>query len=261
MKVTKWVLLDRTRGAKTKDGAKLSPEVLLRIAEAVTNQLNQEFAQEWGGQVMVRVGTDPKDIQPGEWAFGLLGSVKDPDASAYHTTDGKGVPFARCAVGTCDDLYGPNGVSVDISHEVLETAGDQGANLYAHDGRGTLHAVEMCDAVETQTYTKTCVDGTKMQVSNWLLPAWFVPESQGPYDYMTKTGHPDAVAPPGPLRTAKGKGGNYQVIYKAGDRKEVYALAVSQPRSHIKGTRRKGKPDENSRTARRLALIAKMGAE
>lgn len=50
----------------------------------------------------------------------------------------------------------PDRVSVDTSHETLETAGDEGANEFANDNSGLLHAVEMCDAVEVQTYARTC---------------------------------------------------------------------------------------------------------
>ena len=86
-------------------------------------------------------------------------------ASAYHDIHGNGAPFALCAVTTCGSLFGPNGVSVDASHEILETAGDEGANQFANDNHGLLHVVETCDAVEVQTYGKTCKDGTVVLVS------------------------------------------------------------------------------------------------
>src|SRR5580692_1786926 len=188
MNAVKWVLIDSTNGATTQDGSTLSLAVLAHIAEAVQNQVNQEFAAEWGAQATLRVGANANDIQPGEWAYGFVGSLPDaPGASAYHDINGTGVPFALCAVTTCSSLFGPDGVSVDASHEILETAGDEGANQFANDNKGLLHAVEMCDAVEIQTYGKTCKDGTVVQVSNWLLRAWFIPGSAGPYDYMTST--------------------------------------------------------------------------
>jgi hypothetical protein len=181
MNAVKWVLIDSTKGATTQDGSKLSPAVLTHIAEAVQNQVNQEFAAEWGAQATLRVGANPNDIQPGEWAYAFVGSLPDaPGASAYHDINGKGVPFALCAVTTCGSLLGPTGVSVDASHEILETAGDEGANQFANDNHGLLHAVEMCDAVEVQTYGKTCKDGTVVQVSNWLLRSWFNPGAAGP---------------------------------------------------------------------------------
>jgi hypothetical protein len=139
-------------------------------------------------------------------------------------------------------------VSVDASHEILETADDEGANQFANDNKGLLHAVEMCDDVEVQTYGKTCEDGTVVQVSNWLLRSWFIPEAAGPYDYMTFAKIPGAVSPPGPLQTAPGHGGNYQIISKWGGDKQVFAAA-----HHIVGTRRKGNnPNWSSQAGRRL---------
>ncbi len=248
MNAVKWVLVDSTKGATTQDGSRLSPAVLNHIAEAVQDQLNQEFATEWGAKAMVRPGSSEKDIRPGEWAYGFVPSLPDaPGASAYHDINGKGVPFALCAVTTCDSLLGPTGVSVDASHEILETAGDEGANQFANDNKGLMHAVEMCDAVEVQTYGKTCKGGTVVQVSNWLLRSWFIPGATGPYDYMTLAKIPGAVSPAGPLQTAPGHGGNYQIIGKWGGDKQVAAA------QYIVGTRRRGDdPNWSSRAARRL---------
>jgi hypothetical protein len=254
MNAVKWVLIDSTNGATTKDGAKLSAAVLSHIAEAVQNQVDQEFATEWGAKATIRAGTE-NDIQPDEWAYGFVKSLPDePTASAYHDINKKGVPFALCAVSTCDNLLGANGVSVDASHEILETAGDEGANQFAYDNKSLLHAVEMCDAVEMQSYPKTCKDGTVVQVSNWLLRAWFAPGAAGPYDYMSSAKLPGAVAPLGPFQTAAGHGGNYQIVAKLGAEKQVFAAA-----NNIVGTRRKG-PDPNwsSRACRRLKEVAKL---
>jgi hypothetical protein len=251
MNAVKWVLVDSTNGATTKDGSKLSPAVLAHIAEAVQDQVDQEFATEWGARATLRVGTE-NDIQPDEWAYGFVKSLPDaPGASAYHDINANGVPFALCAVTTCDSLLGPTGVSVDASHEILETAGDEGANQFANDNKGLLHAVEMCDAVEVQTYGKTCNDGTVVQVSNWLLRSWFIPGAAGPYEYMTSAGISGAVKPPGPLQTAPGHGGNYQIISKWGGDKQAFAAA-----HHLIGTRRKGMhPNWSSRAGRRLKQL------
>jgi len=255
MNAVNWVLIDSTNGATTQDGASLSPSVLANIAEAVEDQVNQEFALEWGAKATIRAGAGANDIQPGEWAYGFVPTLPDaPGASAYHDINGTGVPFALCAVTTCGSLLGPTGVSVDASHEILETAGDEGANQFANDNKGLLHAVEMCDAVEIQTYGKTCQDGTVVQVSNWLLRSWFIPGAAGPYDYMTSANLPGAVTPPGPLQTAPGNGGNYQIISKWGGDKQVFAAA-----RHIVGTRRKGNiPNWSSRAGRRLRQMERM---
>jgi len=255
MNAVKWVLIDSTNGATTQDGSQLSPAVLNNIAEAVQNQVDQEFALEWGASATIRAGANQNDIQPGEWAYGFVPQLPNaPGASAYHDINGTGVPFALCAVTTCGSLLGPTGVSVDASHEILETAGDEGANQFANDNKGLMHAVEMCDAVEIQTYGKTCQDGTVVKVSNWLLRAWFIPGAAGPYDYMTSANIAGAVAPPGPLQTAPGNGGNYQIVSKWGGDKQVFAAE-----RHIVGTRRKGNnPNWSSRAGRRLQEIERM---
>ena len=261
MNAVKWVLIDGTNGATTADGSKLSPAALAHFAEAVSSQISNEFAAEWGSQATIRVGANVKDIKPGEWAYVFLPTLPDaPGASAYHDINGKGVPFSLCAVTTCQSLYGPNGVSVDASHEILETAGDEGANVFANDNKGSIHAFEMCDAVEVQTYPKTCKDGTVAQVSNWLLRAWFIPGAAGPYDYMTLAKLPGAVAPPGALQTAPGHGGNYQIIAKATPTHQVFRGAGTGHEiasQLIEGIRRKGPPHWSSRAGRRLAMMAK----
>jgi hypothetical protein len=249
MNSVRWVLIDQTNGAKTQDGAVLTADALNHMAEAVMSQINNEFASEWGAQATIRVGASPQDVQPGEWAYGFMGSLPDaPGASAYHDINGQGVPFALCAVTTCGSLFGPTGISVDVSHEMLETAGDEGANQFANDNKGQLHAIEMCDAVEVQTYAKTCRDGTLVQVSNWLLRSWFIPGASGPYEYMTYAGLAGAVAPAGPMQTANGQGGNYQIVATWGGDKQVFAAE-----HHIVGKRRKGEPPNwSSRAAKRL---------
>jgi len=137
---------------------------------------------------------------------------------------------------------------------MLETAGDAGANQFANDNHGLLHAVEMCDAVEIQTYGKTCNDGTVVQISNWLLRSWFIPGAAGPYEYMTSAGISGAVKPSGPLQTASGHGGNYQIVSKWGGEKQVFAAA-----HHLIGTRRKGMhPNWSSRAGRRLKELERL---
>ena len=107
--------------------------------------------------------------------------------------------------------------------------------------------------MEVQSYAKTCVDGTVVQVSNFLLQAWGTPGASGPYDYMSKAGLPGAVAPSAPMATANGDGGNYQIVAPFSDGSESQVTA-KRGAAHVTGTRRKGKPHWTSRTAKRLGL-------
>ena len=259
MNTMKWVLFDRTQGATTHDGKRLTAEAMRHMAEAVQAQINEEFAAEWGAKAEIRVGANANDVHPGEWAYIFVPTLPEaPGASAYHDITDKGVPYAFCAVTTCGSLMGRDGVSVDLSHEILETFGDEGANLYAYDNAGVLHAMEMCDAVELQIYSKKAQDGTPVQVSNWLLRSWFMGGAKGPFEYMTLAKLAGAVAPAGPLKTAPGHGGNYQIVGKwSGGTHNVFAKqAMHAAEQHIEGVRHKGMvPHWSSRTALRLSQM------
>jgi len=261
MNTMKWVLFDRTKGATTHDGTSITPVAMGQMAEAVQAQINEEFAAEWGAKAEIRVGASPNDVKPGEWAFILVPTLPDaPGASAYHDISDKGVPYAFCAVTTCGSVLGRDGVSVDLSHEILETFGDEGANLYAYDNAGVLHAMEMCDAVELQTYPKLTKDKTPVQVSNWLLRSWFMVGSSGPYEYMSLAGVKGAVQPAGALKTAPGHGGNYQIVGRwSGATHDVFAKhAAGAAEQHIEGVRHKGMaPHWSSRTALRLSKMVR----
>jgi hypothetical protein len=241
--VTKWVLIDETDGAKCGDGSSLDPATLTRIACACAEQLNQEFAHFYGGQYEVRAGSDSKDIQPGEQVYAFVPTLAQaPGASAYHDTDGKGVPVAYCAVTTCSSLLGPSSVSVDASHELLEAAADPSCNIMADNLAGLLVAYEVGDPVEVQTYASSVDAG--VQVSNFVLPSWFDPKAPPPYDFMSEAQIEGAVAPPGPLQIAPGNGGNY-IITETSAENETDTFG-------IQGTQRKARKDTESRFMRRL---------
>jgi len=265
---TCWVLIDESKGAKCADGSTITAAALASIVEAVSAQLSNEFADEYGGTVTLRVGANSNDIQPGEYPYYLVPTLPDaPGASAYHD-DVNGRPVSYCAVTTCANLLGQNGVSVDISHELCEAQGDPGCNRLLDDTRGQVHADEKCDAVEMQSYPYKCKNGTVVQLSNFLLQAWGIPGASGPFDYMTKASLAGAVAPDSPMATANGNGGNYQIVAPFQDSSETQVTAKRgflgrlfgrEPSRtpgppHLVGTRRKGQPHWTSRAGRRLGI-------
>ena len=211
------VLIDQTNGAATTDGEKLSPQALAMIASAVSLQLNQDLAPEWGGTYAVRAASSPTDIQPGEIAFGIVDTLPDaPGAIAYHDIQGAAVPFALDAITLNANLFGPGvSLSSSISHECCEMAGDLGCNVWADTGNGIEVARELCDAVEQQGYPIPVVPsgGGSQQnvwVSNFLMKAFFVAGAPAPLDFMSSLA-PNAAAPAAPFTTANANGGNYQI--------------------------------------------------
>jgi hypothetical protein len=209
--VTAFVLIDESGGATTSLGMAMTPAVLGQIAAACQVQLDRDLRPHWGGDYSVRAGKDGSDVQPGEIVFALLAALPDaPGAIAYHATDGSGVAVAYDAITLSDSLMGAgNSVSVAISHELCETAGDAGCNVWTDDGTGTEHARELCDAVEAQSYQ---LDATNVWVSNFVLPAFFIPNHAGKFDFMSTLG----VNPGAPFMPFQTSPGGYQILRTSG---------------------------------------------
>ena len=238
--MTSWVILDETGGSTASNGEGLTASSLAAIAEACTVQLNRDYAPECGGpSVSVRAGSSATDIQTGELVFAILAALPDaPGDIAYHSVDGNGVAFSLLAITMCSSVLGLGAsVSSAVSHEILETAGDEGCNRWADDGRGTEHAIERCDAVEVQSYAVTTHDGVVVLVSSFVLDSWLIPGAPGPYSYMGKAGLPGAIDPPGPMQTAESGGGNYQAE-RPSPTSEHQVFAARSNRARIAGTPR-----------------------
>jgi hypothetical protein len=196
---------------------------LQAIAQAVTVQANRDFAPTWGGQHLVRVATAPTDILPGEVAYGILDDLPSaPGAVAYHDVSGAGVPACFEAVNMCESiLTGQDSIAQAISHEVLETLGDPGANRWADkgDGSGTQVALEMCDAVESAYY-----DVLGVSCSDFVLPAFFVGTAPGPYSFL---GRSPGRGPTAPFQTTFG---GYQILRAADG--TVSSVSADKQRVH-----------------------------
>lgn len=235
------VLLDQTGGATCTDGSKLTPEILTHFAEAYTIQMNRDYAPEYGGNFQTRVGASPTDLEAGEWPFAFLPTLEDaPGAIAFHSSSGNGMPLLYDGITLSATVNGPgNSASVAGSHEYLETAQDEGANVWCDDGSGNEHAREVADPVENRAYKVTCADGFVVWVSDFVLKAWFVPARVGPYSFMASQNlEPDGSQP---LTTING----YQITRTADPSTEKSGMIVT-----VHGERKR-RPDGSRRSRAR----------
>ncbi len=184
--------------------AQLTPAWLQRCAKACAAQLLGDVAPFWGEVIGgVRVAASRADVQPGEMVFAIVDALPDaPGAIAYHDVTGAAVPVAFLALSTCQSL---DDVSTAISHELVETTGDAGCNLWADDGAGAEWARELCDAVESNTYPIDLNDGQPpIRLSDFVIPTFFEAGAAGPYSFLGSA----SAAPPAPFGTAAG---GYQI--------------------------------------------------
>jgi hypothetical protein len=205
----KFVLLNESQVSDAAHGGVLTPVILGKIAAATTTYLNQYVAQYWGGAgtYAVRAGAGKKDVQTGEIVCAIVDSLPDaPGAVAYHDVAGHEVPVIFLARTQCNALVtGADSVSSALSHELAETAGDPACNLWARDTKYEW-AHELCDAVQEWGFE---IDG--VAVSDFVLPSFFAPGSEGPWNYLgTKSAN---TALKSALATAPG---GYQIRSSAG---------------------------------------------
>lgn len=225
-----FVLLDKSSGSTTTLGEALTPAKLLQAAELLTVYANRDVGAYWGlpGGCIVRAGTSPTDIQVNEVPINIRATIDEaPGAIAYHTVNGVGIPDIEDGLDLSETIFNPDGALTAWSHEIVETIVDPGTNEVCTNGAMSQgFAKESADPVEAFSYTITTPSGASGNVSDFVLPAYFIPNSAGPYDFMTAKGlHAASVGPRAPLMCADAGGGDYQItISEIGPETQVTAF-------------------------------------
>jgi hypothetical protein len=187
------VIVNEVTVSQSPLAAQLTPAWLDLVAKAINDQLAEEVRPYWGGSFVVRSDTKA-NVSQGEVIFAIVWSLPDaPGAEAYHDwQNGQIVGFL--ALSTCSIL---DDVSIGISHELCEINGDTNNSEFAR---------ELCDATQGDSYDSN----NGIRVSNFVLPAFFNPNSTGPFTYMGSMGHETINAP---FQTASG---GYQIKRNSG---------------------------------------------
>jgi hypothetical protein len=154
----------------------LSDEQVQNVIPALQAQVHEDFAPAWGIDADVEFASS---VLSGTWMLEILDTTDVPDAGGYHTDDQgriSGKVFAR------DAIEAGEAWTVDASHELLEMLADPTAgtdpsqyiDLTGHYA-GLQCLREVCDAVEDDAlgYSRPGVDGRPVQLSDFVLPAYF----------------------------------------------------------------------------------------
>jgi hypothetical protein len=188
----------------------ISDAEIERIARACNTQLQNDVARAWGisNPLTVTARPDPRAYQ-----FTFVDEIPEaPGALAYHYVDANtGMPAGKLGVKVTLDA----GVTVSstASHETVELQCDIFCASWSYSDRlACLVATEACDPVQSQSY-HIDVDGTLVEVSNFVTPYYFTDDSLGhPLDHLKSLTQTFAIAT-----------GGYQMQVKAGTVQNVYA--------------------------------------
>jgi hypothetical protein len=159
-----------------------APGVLEAMAEALTTQVERDFAPVWGiAPVKVTVGGRGEKIH-------FFDSAHEAGDLGYHNLDPRGRPYAHVYAAPAmthgsDWTSGTDAISATASHEVLEMLVDPTAMDFSFNGGRTLWAREVSDPVQEDLYSIRA-RGSTVAVSDFVLPAFFNPFSTGPFDHL-----------------------------------------------------------------------------
>jgi len=144
------------------------------------------------------------------WIVDIVDSLDEPGALGYHADDGH--PYIRVLA------QGPD-TSITLSHEFLELLGDPTCDRWVKRPDGSRVAVEVCDPVEGDHYpvlAEVAGEGRTVEVSNYVLGAWFDPHGTAPFDRLGKLSAPFEMT----------TGGYMVVLSQDGNEHEVFARSI-----------------------------------
>jgi hypothetical protein len=151
---------------------------------AFQRALDQDFAPNWrearGSELFL--GEAP----PGAWEIRIVDTPECWFCSGYHDLD-NGVPYA--VVSTLDDWQ------ATFSHELWEILVNPYLDRVAivkPKALTRVYALETADPVEGErsVYVRPSASGKAVQISDFVTPAWFRRDSEGPWDFTRATKRP-----------------------------------------------------------------------
>ena len=167
------------------------------VVAALQKQVVNDFCPAWRLQPpLLKFMPKGQAAPAGAWQLVLLDNSDQAGALGYHDVTAEDLPLGKAFVG--DDIKDGVSWSVTLSHELLEMLGDPFINLVVPvqttAKKGRIYAYEACDATEDDSFGYM-IDA--VLVSDFVLPAWFIPGASGPYDYQNKLTAPLHLLPGG----------------------------------------------------------------
>lgn len=142
----------------------------------------------------------------GNWVVNIVNEEKDvPGALAYHDEEHDVIHIYVLAKTILDyggvvlykDAHTPT-VSGALSHELGESLVDGFCNGWWQASESVAYASEICDPVQDNNIIMRIRDGTKVAMSDFILPAWMDTEAvKGPFNYLNTLKRPFSLSPGG----------------------------------------------------------------
>jgi hypothetical protein len=139
----------------------------------------------------------------------IVDSLDEPGVLGYHD-DEFGVIYGMV-------LAQGDRTSVTLSHEILEMLCDPKCNRWITLPDGIrMVAEEVCDPVEADTYPVSVTifgETRQVSISNYVLPSWFDPRGEFPFDKMRRLGSGMPTMRPGGYLIVRDDSGNVSNVF------------------------------------------------
>jgi hypothetical protein len=169
----------------------VSDDEAKKVMHALRVQADDHYRPIWGMGCSLRFITTKQGkkatttADPNNWQLIILDNSDEAGALGYHDLTSEGKALGKIFAKTDLD-YGLEW-SVTASHELHEMLGDPYINLTAQVSDTEFYAYENCDACEADEHGYN-IGGVR--VSDFVYPTWFIPGSNGPYDYCHRITYP-----------------------------------------------------------------------
>lgn len=202
----------------------LSNDEVKVMTRGVAKQAREHCAPAWDLRPpKVLYYDSEQDAPPGSFKVLVFDDADLAGALGYHSDGPDGLPYGRVFV----KVTRKHGLSVSsvLSHEVLEIMLDPQANYWADNWNDNLtYALEVADPVESDYY-KVDVDGTAIEVSNFVFPAWFdpIPPKGSKFDWLGKLSKPFTMTD-----------GGYVIIRDRNEERAVFGRSFPEWKKELK---------------------------
>ena len=189
---------------------------------AALNQTLPAFARDWKIFIIQAAVLPRETVMPtGSTILNvvIMDTTDIPGTAGYHTlyngtTTVKifaSTILAAGGVSLYEDTRTKPTVSQALCHEVFEALLDPRSTQWILNPiTGAMYALEVGDVVDGNAKVMRLGDGSRVTVSDWVLPAWYDAENTlGPYNSLDTLSAPFTLAPNGYAMTASGSAVNY----------------------------------------------------
>jgi len=190
------------------------------VLPAMETQVHRDFAKAWGVDAELEFVEKGRGPDQDAWWIVFLKNSNQAGALGYHMVTRSGLPLGKVLMEPI--IQDGSSWTNTLSHELLEMLADPDSNLVAYrqinNGRLVLHAYEVCDPCEDDSYGYK-IDG--VLVSDFVYPSWFESFHKGAstrFDHGRHISKPFELLPGGYIDIFDASSGKGWYMRNAGSR-------------------------------------------